>query len=55
MQSGETAMTDAGSAGMLRGWIFIWNLELMWLLAALLVGVALIAPIEIIAALRTNT
>jgi hypothetical protein len=35
-----------GSAGMLRGWTMLWQMELMWLLPALLVSVMVIAQVE---------
>ncbi|HUN40766.1 MAG TPA: hypothetical protein VMU81_10780 [Acetobacteraceae bacterium] len=39
-------------AGMLRGWIMLWNMELIWLIAATAAAVALGAGIEVVAALR---
>jgi hypothetical protein len=51
---GGTPMTDAGSAGMLRGWIMLWDLGMIWLLAAVVVGIGVIALIEVIAAIRAE-
>ena len=47
-------MIDAGSAGIPQGWMITWNLGLSGLLAATLIGVGLIALIEVIAAIRRD-
>lgn len=45
-------MHDAMGAGMLRGWVMLWNLQLTWLLAATAASIALGVAVEGIAAFR---
>ena len=44
-----------GASGMLRGWAAVWHMQLVWLLAMLVVSVALTAIIEsLVVALRSR-
>jgi len=47
-------MFDSTGAGMLRGWIMLWNQELLWMLASLVVIAAMAAFAEGIAAIRAH-
>ncbi len=35
-----------GSAGMLRGWVAVWTLQMLWLFVALTVSVGVLAAVE---------
>ncbi len=39
-------------AGMLRGWVMLWNMELTWLLAGTVLAASAGALVEIVAAIR---
>jgi len=45
-------MYSSMGAGMLRGWIMLWNMELTWLFVATAAAVAMGAGIEAVAAIR---
>jgi len=45
-------MYGSFGAGMLRGWIMLWNMELTWLLAGTAIAVTVGAAVEGVAALR---
>jgi hypothetical protein len=48
-----TGMHDMmAEAGMLRGWVMLWNMELMWLLFGTVLVVAAGALIEVVVAIR---
>jgi len=42
------AMNDAMGAGMLRGWVMLWNIELAALLAAIVLVLGAIALVEVV-------
>jgi hypothetical protein len=42
-------MHDAiGSAGMLRGWTAVWNMQMLWLFASLTIAVGVLALVELL-------
>jgi hypothetical protein len=41
-----------GSAGMLRGWIAMWTMQALWLIASLTVSVSTAAAAELLIAAR---
>lgn len=41
-------------AGMLRGWVTMWNMELMVLLAVVALLLGLVAVMEVVASIRGN-
>ena len=43
-----------GSAGMLRGWVTMWTTQMLWLLAALTVSVAMAAIAELVIVRRAR-
>jgi len=45
-------MNGSMGAGMLRGWIMLWNMELTWLLAGTAIAVTLGVAVESVGALR---
>ena len=45
-------MYGGTGAGVLRGWIMLWNMELTWLLAGTVLAVAGAALLETVAAIR---
>jgi len=45
-------MNDGVGAGMVRGWVMLWNLELAWLLAVVVIGVSILAFLELITSLQ---
>jgi hypothetical protein len=41
-----------GSAGMLRGWVILWTMQMLWLLATLTVSVGAVAVVEVLIGVR---
>jgi hypothetical protein len=39
-----------GSAGMLRGWVAVWTMQMLWLFASLTVAVGLVGVVEALVA-----
>ncbi len=37
-----------GSAGMLRGWVTVWTMQMLWLFASLTVAVGVVGVVETI-------
>jgi hypothetical protein len=45
------AMHDMiGSAGMLRGWVAVWTMQMLWLFASLTVAVGVVGVVETLVA-----
>ncbi len=48
---GDVRMHDiVGSAGMLRGWVAVWTMQMIWLFASLTVAVGVVGIVEILVA-----
>ena len=45
-------MNDAMGAGMLRGWVMLWSIELTALLAAILLALGAVALVEVVTSIR---
>ncbi len=39
-----------GSAGMLRGWVTVWTMQMLWLFASLTVAVGVVGIVETLVA-----
>jgi hypothetical protein len=39
-----------GSAGMLRGWVAVWTMQMLWLFASLTVAVGVVGVLETLVA-----
>jgi len=47
-------MNDAiGSEGMLRGWIMLWQMQLVWLLPMLVVSAAVVTLVKLVVSMRS--
>jgi tetrahydromethanopterin S-methyltransferase subunit E len=53
--SGQTAMNDAMGAGMLRAWVMLWNMGLTALLAAVALGLGVVAFMHVVASIRDDS
>ena len=47
-------MNDAMGAGMLRGWVMLWNIELTALLAAIVLVFGAVALVEVVTSIRKD-
>jgi len=47
-------MNDAMGAGMLRGWVMLWNIELTALLAAIVLVLGAVALVDVVASIRKD-
>ena len=45
-------MTDVMGAGMLRGWVSIWSMELVALFATVVLLLCVVAALEVVANIR---
>ena len=52
---GETAMNDPMGAGMLRAWVMLWQMGLIGLLAAVALGLGVVAFMHVVASIRDDT
>ena len=48
------AMNDAMGAGMLRGWVMLWSMELIALLAAIVLVLGAAALVEVVTSIRKD-
>jgi hypothetical protein len=53
--NGEATMNDPMGAGMLRAWVMLWHMGLMGLLAAVALGLGVVAFMHVVASVRDDS